>query len=52
VIPIAKKPKPEDLEWACRGGGRANKLAAELICRAAYYHRGVEGNVYDVSRQG
>ncbi len=46
--PLAKKPKPEEMEWACRVAVGLDKLAADFDLQGlAYYHRGVNGNVYE-----
>jgi len=46
--PLAKKPKPEEMEWACRVAVGLDKLAADFDLNGlAYYHRGVDGNQYE-----
>lgn len=46
--PLAKKPRPEEMEWACRVAVGLDKLAAEFDLQGlAYYHRGVDGNDYE-----
>jgi len=46
--PLAKKPKPEDMEWACRVAVGLDALAADFNLQGlAYYHRGVNGNLYE-----
>jgi L-arabinose isomerase len=46
--PLAKKPKPEELEWACRVAVGLDKLAQDFDLQGlAYYHRGVGGNLYE-----
>jgi L-arabinose isomerase len=46
--PIAKKPKPEELEWACRVAVGLDKLVQDFDLQGmAYYHRGVDGNLYE-----
>jgi L-arabinose isomerase len=44
--PLAKKPQPEEMEWACRVAAGLDRLAEEFDLHGlAYYHRGVDGNV-------
>jgi len=46
--PLAKKPKPEDMEWACRVAAGLDRLARDFDLQVlAYYHRGVDGNAYE-----
>lgn len=46
--PLAKKPKPEEMEWACRVAVGLDKLAADFELQGmAYYHRGVDGNEHE-----
>lgn len=46
--PLAKKPKPEEMEWACRVAAGLDTLAQDFDLQGlAYYHRGVGGNVYE-----
>lgn len=46
--PLAKKPKPEELEWACRVAVGLDRLAEDFDLQGlAYYHRGVDGNLYE-----
>lgn len=46
--PLAKKPKPEEMEWACRVAVGLDALAADFDLQGlAYYHRGVNGNLYE-----
>lgn len=46
--PIAKKPKPEEMEEACRVAAGLDALARDFDLHGlAYYHRGVNGNVYE-----
>jgi L-arabinose isomerase len=46
--PIARTPKPEEMEWACRVGAGLDRLAADFDLHGlAYYHRGVDGNLYE-----
>jgi L-arabinose isomerase len=45
---LAKKPKPEEMEWACRVAVGLDKLAADFDLQGlAYYHRGVDSNDYE-----
>ncbi|MEO6436649.1 MAG: arabinose isomerase, partial [Tepidisphaeraceae bacterium] len=45
--PLAKKPKPEELDWACRVAVGLDALAQDFDLHGlAYYHRGWEGNDY------
>jgi L-arabinose isomerase len=46
--PLAKKPKPEEMEWACRVAVGLDRLARDFDLHGlAYYHRGVDGNAYE-----
>ncbi len=46
--PLAKKPKPEEMEWACRVAVGLDALARDFDLHGlAYYHRGVNGNEYE-----
>jgi L-arabinose isomerase len=46
--PLAKKPGPEDMEWACRVAVGLDALARDFDLQGlAYYHRGVDGNLYE-----
>lgn len=46
--PLAKKPRPEEMEWACRVAAGLDRLAAEFdLGGLTYYHRGVDGNLYE-----
>jgi L-arabinose isomerase len=46
--PIAKKPKPEEMEWACRMAVGLDMLVNDFDLQGlAYYHRGVDGNLYE-----
>ncbi|HZP81540.1 MAG TPA: L-fucose/L-arabinose isomerase family protein [Chthonomonadaceae bacterium] len=46
--PIAKKPKPEELDWACRVAVGLDRLAEDFDLQGlAYYHRGVDGNIHE-----
>lgn len=46
--PLAKKPAPEEMEWACRVAAGLERLADDFDLQGlAYYHRGVDGNAYE-----
>jgi len=46
--PLAKKPKPEELDWACRMSVGLDLLAKDFDLHGlTYYHRGWAGNVYE-----
>ena len=46
--PLAKKPKPEEMDWACRVAAGLDALANDFDLHGlAYYHRGWEGNDYE-----
>lgn len=46
--PIAKKLKPEEMEWACRMAVGLDMLVKDCDLQGlSYYHRGVDGNVYE-----
>jgi L-arabinose isomerase len=46
--PLAKKPKPEELDWACRVAVGLDMLVRDFDLHGlAYYHRGVDGNDYE-----
>jgi L-arabinose isomerase len=46
--PLAKKPTPEEMAWACRVASGLDRLAARFDLHGlAYYHRGWDGNVYE-----
>jgi L-arabinose isomerase len=46
--PLAKKPSPEDLEFACHVAAGLDELAKDFKLNGlTYYHRGVNGNVYE-----
>jgi L-arabinose isomerase len=43
--PLAKKPRPQEMEWACRVSIGLDQLARDFDLHGlAYYHRGVGGN--------
>lgn len=46
--PLAKKPRAEDLDWACRVAVGLDVLVHDFDLQGlAYYHRGWEGNEYE-----
>lgn len=46
--PLARKPRPEDLDWACRVSVALDALARDFdLDGLAYYHRGWAGNDYE-----
>lgn len=46
--PLARAPKPEEMEWACRVAVGLDALVSDFDLQAlTYYHRGVNGNVYE-----
>ncbi|MDQ2687089.1 MAG: L-fucose/L-arabinose isomerase family protein [Armatimonadota bacterium] len=46
--PLAKKPNPEDLDWACRVAVGLDALVQDFDLQGlTYYHRGVGGNAYE-----
>jgi L-arabinose isomerase len=46
--PLAKKPKPEEMDWACRVAAGLDLLVKDFDLHGlAYYHRGVDGNEYE-----
>ncbi|HLV80084.1 MAG TPA: L-fucose/L-arabinose isomerase family protein [Chthonomonadaceae bacterium] len=46
--PLAKRPQPEELDWACRVAVGLDRLAQDFDLQGlAYYHRGVGGNIYE-----
>jgi L-arabinose isomerase len=46
--PLAKRPGPEEMDWACRVAVGLDRLARDFDLRGlAYYHRGVDGNAYE-----
>jgi L-arabinose isomerase len=45
---LAKKPKREEMEWACRVAVGLDKLAADFDLHGlAYYHRGLNNSTYE-----
>lgn len=46
--PLAKMPKSEELEWACRVAAGLDTLVSDFDLHAlTYYYRGVDGNRYE-----
>ncbi len=46
--PLAKKPTPEEMEWACRVAVALDRLVADFDLHGlAYYYRGLDGNEYE-----
>lgn len=46
--PLAKKPRPEEMEWACRVAVGLDKLSADFDLQGlAYYHRGLNNSTYE-----
>jgi len=46
--PLAKKPAPEEMEWACRVAVGLDHLVEDFVLDGmAYYYRGVQGNPYE-----
>lgn len=46
--PLAKKPRPEDMDWACRVAAGLDTLVTDFSLDAlTYYHRGVGDNEYE-----
>ncbi len=44
--PLARRPSPEELEWACRVAVGLDALVRDFALDGlAYYHRGVDGNL-------
>lgn len=51
--PIAKKPTPEQLEWACIVAAAQERLVCERKLDAlAYYYHGQDGNSYEQLQSG
>ena len=45
VDPLAKKPTPDEMDWACRVAAGLDRLVADFDLQGlAYYYRGWEGN--------
>ena len=46
--PLARAPRPEQLQWACRVAVALDRLVADFDLNGlAYYYRGVAGNEYE-----
>lgn len=46
--PLARKPTPEELDWACRVAAGLDRLAKDFeLDGLAYYYRGLNGNLYE-----
>ncbi len=46
--PLARAPKPAQMEWACRVAVALDRLAADFDLHGlAYYYRGLAGNQYE-----
>lgn len=46
--PLAKRPLPEEMDWACRVAVGLDALVKDFDLHGlAYYHRGVAGNAYE-----
>ena len=46
--PLAKKPEPEEMEWACRVAAGLDALVSDFALDGlAYYHRGVGGSAHE-----
>jgi L-arabinose isomerase len=46
--PLARAPKPEQMEWACRVAVALDRLVEEFDLHGlAYYYRGLDGNEYE-----
>jgi L-arabinose isomerase len=46
--PLAKKPSPEEMDWACRVAVGLDHLVEDFdLDGLAYYYRGVGGNIYE-----
>lgn len=51
--PIARKPTPEQLDWACTVAAAQERLVREKDLNAlAYYYHGQEGNPYETLQSG
>jgi L-arabinose isomerase len=51
--PLAKKPRPEQLDWACTVAVAQEKLVREFDLDAlTYYYRGAPGNEYEELQAG
>jgi len=48
IDPLAKKPRPEDMNWACRVAVGLDSLVRDFNLNGlAYYYRGLNGNPYE-----
>jgi L-arabinose isomerase len=46
--PLARKPEPEQLDWACRVAVGLDRLAEDFNLQGlTYYYRGRDGNLYE-----
>jgi L-arabinose isomerase len=46
--PLARAPKPQQMEWACRVAVALDRLVADFDLHGlAYYYRGLDGNEYE-----
>jgi L-arabinose isomerase len=46
--PLAKKPAPEEMDWACRVAAGLDHLVEDFnLDGLTYYYRGVAGNLYE-----
>lgn len=46
--PLARKPEPEQMEWACRVAVGLDRLVDDFNLQGlAYYYRGLDGNAYE-----
>ena len=46
--PLAKKPSPDQMDWACRVAVGLDRLVEDFgLDGLAYYYRGVDGNTYE-----
>jgi len=46
--PLAKKPTEEEMDWACRVAAGLDRLASKFDLHGlTYYHRGLDGNIYE-----
>jgi L-arabinose isomerase len=46
--PLAKKPKPEEMDWACRVAAGLDALVRDFDLQGlTYYYRGVDGNTFE-----
>lgn len=46
--PLAREPKPDQMQWACRVAVALDRLVADFDLHGlAYYYRGLDGNDYE-----